>query len=167
MQRVSLKSFVYDPHSLRGTCWRSKTTARGQPFGLVSSGLMSEGSFTWVLKFLWTMDQILTRLHLDDLDFVLPAFRDDLLVVPLEPMSYASALQHLRKFIHDITGRQRINPCISAQLIAENWTAETFAFCVSSIEEFSPAFFSELVPGEEVGALQRAFTRSPIGADLR
>ena len=100
MQRVSLKSFGYDPHSLRGTCWRSKTTARGQPFGLVSSGLMSEGSFTWVLKFLWAMDQILTRLHLDDLDFVLPAFRDDLLVVPLEPMSYASALQHLRKFIH-------------------------------------------------------------------
>ena len=48
---------------------------------------------------------------------------------------------------------------ISAQLIAENWTAETFAFCVSSIEEFSPAFFSELVPGEEVGALQRAALR--------
>ena len=46
-QRVHFRSLSFDGSTLRGSCYQTKTTAHGQPFGLMCQGLLSQGSFTW------------------------------------------------------------------------------------------------------------------------
>ena len=57
-QRCSYRTMCFDGKSLRGTCWRTKTSSWGQPWGIISSGMLSLGSFSWVEKWLVTMDQL-------------------------------------------------------------------------------------------------------------
>ena len=51
-QRVHLRSLSFDGSTLRGSCYQTKTTSHGQPFGLMCQGFLSHGSFTWTYKFL-------------------------------------------------------------------------------------------------------------------
>ena len=39
-QRCNFKSFCFDGASFRATCWRTKTSSRGQPWGFVAHGLL-------------------------------------------------------------------------------------------------------------------------------
>ena len=58
MQRTNPSSLRWDGAVLRGTCWRTKTCRTGQPFGLIGSGFLSKGTFTWLFKFLMVLDRI-------------------------------------------------------------------------------------------------------------
>lgn len=53
-QRCSYRTMCFDGKSLRGTCWRTKTSSRGQPWGIISSGMLSLDSFSWVEKWFVT-----------------------------------------------------------------------------------------------------------------
>ena len=57
-QRCSFSSLCYDGSSLRGSCWRTKTSHRGQPWGLLSCGFLSLGAYSWVDRWLVTLDQL-------------------------------------------------------------------------------------------------------------
>lgn len=57
-QRCSFHSFSFDGSSLRGSCWRTKTSSRGQPWGIISSGLSSLGTYSWLEKWLTCMDDL-------------------------------------------------------------------------------------------------------------
>ena len=43
LQRVKWSSIVFDYRTIRGSCWRTKTSATGQPFGLLGCGMLSDG----------------------------------------------------------------------------------------------------------------------------
>ncbi|CAE7402461.1 CPK20 [Symbiodinium sp. CCMP2592] len=49
----------YQPQAsaLVGTCLRTKTTKRGMPFGILTSGLLGSASASWALRFLSTLSQ--------------------------------------------------------------------------------------------------------------
>ena len=54
-QRVDLRSLIYDGENLSGLSWRTKTTHRGQVFGVLAQGLMSKRSYHWLHKYLLTL----------------------------------------------------------------------------------------------------------------
>ena len=97
-QRVDLRSLVYDGENLRGLSWRTKTTHRGQAFGVLAQGLMSKRSYHWLHKYLLTLDAVLTRVGMEYMDYLMPDVSGQQgIVIPLQPMSYASALKWLRR----------------------------------------------------------------------
>ena len=69
-QRLPFRSFVLDASTFRGVCHRTKTSHKGQPWGLLNCGLLSKGQFTWVSKYLMTLDQIWANSNLDSIDFL-------------------------------------------------------------------------------------------------
>ena len=73
-QRCSYNSFCYDGKSLRGSCWRTKTSSRGQPWGVTASGFLSLGTFSWTEKWLVTMDELWHTSKSTDLDMQVPDF---------------------------------------------------------------------------------------------
>ena len=92
VQRTSPSSLHWNGDTLRGTCWRTKTSRAGQPFGLIGCGFLSKGTFTWLFKFLTVLDQIFA-LHGDGSeDFIIPGCNRDGVHIPIQPMSYAEAL---------------------------------------------------------------------------
>ena len=92
VQRTSPSSLHCNGDTLRGTCWRTKTSRAGQPFGLIGCGFLSKGTFTWLFKFLTVLDQIFA-LHGDGSeDFIIPGCNRDGVHIPIQPMSYAEAL---------------------------------------------------------------------------
>ena len=100
-QRCSYHSFCFDGKSLRGSCWRTKTSSRGQPWGLLASGFMSLGTFNWVEKGLTTMDDLWhqaksTNLDMPTPDFLFPKLGTSGIEIPWTPMTYADALAWLR-----------------------------------------------------------------------
>ena len=99
-QRVDLRSLVYDGENLRGLSWRTKTTHRGQAFGVLAQGLLSKRSYHWLHKYLLTLDAVLTRVGMEYMDYLMPDVSGQQgIVLPLQPMSYASALKWLRHCI--------------------------------------------------------------------
>ena len=100
-QRCSYHSFCFDGTSLRGSCWRTKTSSSGQPWGLLASGFMSLGTFNWVEKWLTTMDDLWhqaksTNLDMPVPDFLFPKLGTSGIEIPWTPMTYADALAWLR-----------------------------------------------------------------------
>ena len=99
-QRVDLRSLVYDGENLRGLSWRTKTTHRGQAFGVLAQGLMSKRSYHWLHKYLLTLDAVLTRVGMEYMDYLMPDVSNQQgILIPLQPMSYATALKWLRHCI--------------------------------------------------------------------
>ena len=66
-QRLPFRSFVLDKGTFRGVCDRTKTSHKGQPFGLLTCGLLSKGQFTWVSKYLETLDDIWAQSELESI----------------------------------------------------------------------------------------------------
>ena len=62
-QRLPLSSFVLDQNSIRGSCFRSKTSHKGQPFGCKTAGFLSHGTFNWTIKWLRHMAPIRHHRH--------------------------------------------------------------------------------------------------------
>ena len=100
LQRVNLHSLVFTPTEVRGTCWRSKISVHGHPFGVVCSGFLSRGSHTWLWKFLSVLDTFLDECRPQTPDFLLPACSLQEILEPYRAMSYAAALRYLRYFLH-------------------------------------------------------------------
>ena len=101
-QRCSFGSMCFDGISLRGSCWRTKTSSRGQPWGVLASGFLSLGSFNWIEKWLVSMDELWfkaksTHLDMPTPDFLFPQLSQDGIALPWTPMSYAEALAWIRK----------------------------------------------------------------------
>ena len=84
---------------LRGLAWRTKTSSAGCPFGFISCGFLSHGTFSWTLRFLQTLDQMLASENLDSIDFLIPSFhRDGSIRIPIQAMTYSEGLGFLRHF---------------------------------------------------------------------
>ena len=100
LQRSHLASWQLDPLSLRGLTWRAKTCSTATPFGILLSGLLSQGSWTWMMKFLKTLDDLYATQEASEIDFALPAFHNqDDPIIPFEAMTYAEALYYLRYYM--------------------------------------------------------------------
>jgi hypothetical protein len=100
LQRSHLASWQLDPTSLRGLTWRAKTCSTATPFGILLSGLLSQGSWTWTLKFLKTLDEIYANQEASQIDFAIPAFHNQIEpITPFEAMTYAEALYYLRYYM--------------------------------------------------------------------
>ena len=100
LQRSTLATWQLDDSSLRGLTWRAKTCSTCTPFGMVLSGFLSQGQYTWVHKFLNTLEWLYKGQDAHQIDFALPSFQDqDQPVEPFEAMSYAEALFYLRQYM--------------------------------------------------------------------
>ena len=99
-QRINLSSLSWSVTALRGTAFRTKTTRRGQPWAVQASGFLSYGDFSWVAKWLMTLDTLWSTLSVpgQSSDFLLPMSQDDSFVQPLIPMTYSQALKWLRYY---------------------------------------------------------------------
>eukprot|EP00435_Cladocopium_sp_Y103_P007822 s1338_g2.t1 len=114
-QRIEMARMVLTDGELRGVIWRSKTTTLGMPFGAINSGLLSKGAHSWMWKYIRTLDEILHQNGVSDVDFVLPHCDADHVTTPLVPMTYATALFHLRRLIH-CPWRSSSNPMLGLDL---------------------------------------------------
>ena len=99
MQRTCPSSLHWNGAILRGTCWRTKTSRAGQPFGLHGHGFLSKGTFTWLYKFLTTLDAVFAMHGDGSEDYLIPGCNQGQVRVPLEPMTYAEALYFVRFFL--------------------------------------------------------------------
>ena len=93
-QRMDIDKVVLADTNLRGVVWRSKTSAVGVPFGILSAGFLSHGAHNWVWKFLSTLDTFYhnNQVQVQAIDFLLPDCTLDQICLPIEPMTYATAL---------------------------------------------------------------------------
>ena len=99
-QRLNLQSLVLNDEELRGMVWRSKTQSSGHPFGVVSSGLCSTGTFSWLVKFLRTWDKLLMdHAELKSCDFLIPHLAEEGAVLSGDPMDYATTQKILRHML--------------------------------------------------------------------
>lgn len=101
-QRCGFNSFCYDGQSLRASCWRTKTSSRGQPFGVQAHGFLSLGGFNWMEKWLITLDELWdavrsTNLGMDTPDFLFPSMDPEGISSPWVPMTYAEGLAWIRR----------------------------------------------------------------------
>eukprot|EP00435_Cladocopium_sp_Y103_P040823 s1556_g11.t1 len=114
-QRIEMHRMVLTASELRGIIWRSKTTTLGMPFGAINSGLLSKGDHSWMWKFISTVEGILHQNQAADVDFLLPHCDADGIQFPLTPMTYATALFHLRRLLH-CPWRSSSNPMLGLDL---------------------------------------------------
>ena len=100
LQRISFETLVITPEEVRGICWKTKTTHRGQPWGAIASGFLSEGSSNWLLVFLKTWDEWFSAMDdVTSVDFIIPMMSDKGFDVPLQIMSYPRALLLFRHYL--------------------------------------------------------------------
>ena len=152
-QRVDLRSLVYDGENLRGLSWRTKTTHRGQAFGVLAQGLMSKRSYHWLHKYLLTLDAVLTRVGMEYMDYLMPDVSNQQgILIPLQPMSYATALKWLRHCIR-APWKQLLDP-----------SAFTIHSCKATLLSWS-AQQAHLLTEEE--RLQQGHHRSSAKSSLR
>ena len=95
MQRTAPSTLQWSGTELRGLAWRTKTSSAGCPFGFISCGFLSHGTFSWTLRFLQTLDQMLASENLDSIDFLIPSFhRDGSIRIPIQAMTMENAKQY-------------------------------------------------------------------------
>ena len=131
-QRTDLRSLVYNGENLRGLSWRTKTTNRGQAFGVLAQGLLSKRSFHWMHRYLSTLDALLDRVGAEDIDYLMPDVMDQTgVVLPLQPMSYATAVKWLRYCVRAPWKQQpgsRLDPSMftihSCKATVLSWSAQ-------------------------------------------
>ena len=99
LQRITHKSLMASYSEIRGLCWRTKTCSRGQPWGLLASGFLSNGDFSWSMQFLQQWDYTFSTHPCDDTDFLIPSCSRDGPIVPLQAMSYVEALGWFRQWL--------------------------------------------------------------------
>ena len=112
MQRTALSSLHWDGKVLGGTCWRTKTSRTGQPFGVQGEGFLSKGSHTWLFKLLTTLDEVFFLHGAGDADFMIPGCDIDGARIPIQPISYAEALFFVRRML---TLPWKANPIVLQQ----------------------------------------------------
>lgn len=101
IQRCHLSTWMLDDSSLRGLTWRAKTCSTSTPWGVVISGFLSKGSWTWVHRYLQCLDHLYSSLDQEAIDFVFPSFTEDgNLVWPPQAMTHGEAYYFLRKYLH-------------------------------------------------------------------
>ena len=98
-QRLNVESLVLTDSELRGMVWRSKSRANGHPFGVVSSGICSTGSFTWLVKFLRTWDTLLSESGMTSCDFLIPDVSEQGKFLSQEPLGYAASLTNFSNYV--------------------------------------------------------------------
>ena len=131
-QRINLRSLVYNGENLRGLSWRTKTTNRGQAFGVLAQGLLSQKSFHWMHRYLLTLDAVLDRVGTDYIDYLMPDVVDQTgVALPIRPMSYATAMKWLRYCIRVPWKQQtgsRLDPSVftihSCKATVLSWSAQ-------------------------------------------
>ena len=121
-QRCSFASMCFDGTSLRGSCWRTKTSSRGQPWGLIAAGFLSLGEFNWVERWLVTMDMLWHTARSTDMDmqipdFLFPKMGPEGIALPWQPMTYAEGLHWIR--------RMTSLPWKTQQQSSQHWTAHS------------------------------------------
>ena len=94
-QRLPLSSIVLDKDNIRGSCFRSKTSHKGQPFGCKTTGFLSHGSFNWLIKWLQMVDEIWENSGLSDIEPILLQWTQD----GLHVLSYGETFQLLRHYL--------------------------------------------------------------------
>ena len=94
-QRTPLTSMVLGQGSLRGICEKTKTTHRGQPFGLVTCGFLSFGSEDWCTKYLRILDTVWCDSGIASLDSLFIQWDG----AHIQTLSYAAALNLLRHML--------------------------------------------------------------------
>ena len=100
LQRSLLSSWVLDTQTLRGATWRAKTCTSATPFGVHLAGLLSQGTFTWVHRFLQTLDHLYQNEESNSIDFAIPAFgNQEEPIQPFDAMTYSEALYYARYFM--------------------------------------------------------------------
>ena len=99
LQRITHKSLMASYSEIRGLCWRTKTCSRGQPCGLLASGFLSNGDFSWSMQFLQQWDHLFSTQPCEDTDFLIPSCNRDGPIIPLQAMSYVEALGWFRQWI--------------------------------------------------------------------
>ena len=102
-QRIEWSTFAFDVSTFRAICYQTKTSWQGQPFGLITAGFLSHGTHSWVAKWLRVLDSLASqnlRDHGDHASFLwVELDADTNPVLPLQAMSYATALRWLRHFL--------------------------------------------------------------------
>lgn len=99
-QRLNVGSLVLTDTEVRGMVWRSKTRSNGHPFGILSSGICSTGTFAWLVKFLRTWDALLADSSIASCDFLIPDLSEDGTWLSHEPLGYTPALNIFRRMLH-------------------------------------------------------------------
>ena len=94
-QRLPLSSFVLDKNNIRGSCFRSKTSHKGQPFGCTTAGFLSHGTFNWTIKWLQTVDDIWHQSGIPDIEAIFIQWTQDKLHI----LSYGETIQMLRHYL--------------------------------------------------------------------
>ena len=94
-----VSSLVLNEEELRGMVWRSKSQSSGHPFGVVSSGLCSTGTYTWLVKFLRTWDSLLAKEDFCNCDFLIPHLSEAGTLLSHEPLDYASTQKVFRHML--------------------------------------------------------------------
>eukprot|EP00438_Fugacium_kawagutii_P005241 Skav220659 [mRNA] locus=scaffold2604:21832:27884:+ [translate_table: standard] len=160
MQRSSPFNLCYDDRSLRGMSLRTKTGVQGAPFGLLASGFLSLGSWTWVEKFLRTLDQVLNHPSGSAVDFLLPRVTSDghSIVYPLQPMPYGEALYWARTFLS--------LPWRSTPLIVEN---SILSYTIHGLKSTFLSWASQIQVSKDLRRLQghhREDTLHSRGCDI-
>ena len=110
LQRIRLQSLSLTSTSLRGVCWQTKTTKRGQPFAVTLHGISGRSlESLWVLPFLkavqsaWIATEKAMNMTLSP-DFILPVLTNlGGLARPnsiySQPMAYSQSLAAMRHFL--------------------------------------------------------------------
>ena len=129
------------------------------PFGIVLSGLLSQGSWTWVHKFVQTLDHLYQGENPDLIDFAIPAFGDaSLPTAPYDAMTCAEAL-YVRYYLqlpwstHNLPLKLDVSSHTAHGLKATllSWAAQTDI----SFRRSSHAWQTQTCPDERTIVLQR------------
>ena len=139
-QRTMLSSLIFDLVSVRGSSFRTKTCHTGQPFGFLACGFLSAGDYSWVYKWLSTLDEYASRsstINMDDLSlsFLIPSCDAGGPRLPLQPMSYAEALYWIRTFVHLPWKRQPCDFAVNFTVRSLKSTALSWASQLPEISE--------------------------------
>ena len=139
-QRTKLSSLIFDLVSVRGSSFRTKTCHTGQPFGFLACGFLSAGDYSWVYKWLSTLDEYASRsstINMDDLSlsFLIPSCDAGGPRLPLQPMSYAEALYWIRTFVHLPWKRQPCDFAVNFTVHSLKSTALSWASQLPEISE--------------------------------
>ena len=168
-QRVHLQSLEYDGLSLRGVCYQTKTSSQGTPFAVLSSGFLSHGSHSWLLRYLQVLDAAVAT-HKDFYpDISLPA---SLLLqlepsgeisFPLQGMDYASALRLLRRTL-ELSWKHTL-----PKLPALNYTLHSLKVTLLSWSNQLPqvSVQDRLSQGKHVGGSLELYSRERCIGQLR
>ena len=110
LQRIRLNSLSLTSTSLRGVCWQTKTTKRGQPFAVTLHGLSGRAlDSLWVLPFLravqsaWLATEAAMEMSVIP-DFILPVLTNlgglsRPSSIYAQPMAYSQSLAAMRHFL--------------------------------------------------------------------